>query len=63
VLSFDDGPDPDYTPRILEVLRRYGVPATFFMIGSQIAEYPGVVRQVDESGDEIGIHTFTHPDR
>ncbi|BCY13479.1 bi-functional transferase/deacetylase [Actinoplanes sp. L3-i22] len=62
VLTFDDGPDPEYTPEILRVLAKYDVPATFFMIGSQIAEYPDVVREVAESGNEIGIHTFTHPE-
>ncbi|MFI1994990.1 bifunctional polysaccharide deacetylase/glycosyltransferase family 2 protein [Actinoplanes sp. NPDC020271] len=62
VLTFDDGPNPDYTPEILEVLQKYDVPATFFMIGSQIAEYPDVVKEVAESGNEIGIHTFTHPE-
>ncbi|GAA2709677.1 bifunctional polysaccharide deacetylase/glycosyltransferase family 2 protein [Actinoplanes palleronii] len=62
VLTFDDGPDPEYTPEILEVLAEYGVTGTFFMIGSQISEYPDLVRQVAEAGNEIGIHTYTHPE-
>ncbi|GAA1625837.1 bifunctional polysaccharide deacetylase/glycosyltransferase family 2 protein [Actinoplanes couchii] len=62
VLTFDDGPDPEYTPEILEVLAEYDVPATFFMIGSEIAKYPDLVQQVVDEGHEIGIHTFTHPE-
>ena len=62
VLTFDDGPDPQYTPEIVKVLAEYDVPATFFMIGSAISRYPDVVRQVSDAGHEIGIHTFTHPD-
>ncbi|WP_328466605.1 bifunctional polysaccharide deacetylase/glycosyltransferase family 2 protein [Actinoplanes sp. NBC_00393] len=62
VLTFDDGPDPEYTAEILEVLAEYDVPATFFMIGSEISKYPDLVRQVVDEGHEIGIHTFTHPE-
>ncbi|GIM98192.1 bifunctional polysaccharide deacetylase/glycosyltransferase family 2 protein [Paractinoplanes toevensis] len=62
VLTFDDGPDPKYTPEILKVLSEYDVPATFFMIGSEISRYPEIVREVHDAGHEIGIHTFTHPD-
>lgn len=59
-LTFDDGPDPTWTPQILAVLKRYRVPATFFEVGANIAKYPGIVRQVRDSGSEIGVHTFTH---
>ncbi|BBH64558.1 bi-functional transferase/deacetylase [Actinoplanes sp. OR16] len=62
VLTFDDGPDPEYTPEILDVLEEYGVPATFFMIGSEISRHPGLTEDVLDAGHEIGIHTFTHPD-
>jgi cellulose synthase/poly-beta-1,6-N-acetylglucosamine synthase-like glycosyltransferase/peptidoglycan/xylan/chitin deacetylase (PgdA/CDA1 family) len=62
VLTFDDGPSPKYTPEILDVLAKYDVPATFFMIGSEISRYPGLVEDVRQAGHEIGIHTFTHPD-
>jgi cellulose synthase/poly-beta-1,6-N-acetylglucosamine synthase-like glycosyltransferase/peptidoglycan/xylan/chitin deacetylase (PgdA/CDA1 family) len=62
VLTFDDGPSPKYTPEILDVLAKYDVPGTFFMIGSQISQYPDMVRKVKDAGHEIGIHTFTHPD-
>uniref|UniRef100_UPI0005F2AF6F glycosyltransferase n=1 Tax=Actinoplanes rectilineatus TaxID=113571 RepID=UPI0005F2AF6F len=62
VLTFDDGPSSEYTPEILEVLAEYQVPGVFFMIGSEIAKYPDLVRDVHDGGHEIGIHTFTHPD-
>jgi cellulose synthase/poly-beta-1,6-N-acetylglucosamine synthase-like glycosyltransferase/peptidoglycan/xylan/chitin deacetylase (PgdA/CDA1 family) len=61
-LTFDDGPSPQWTPRILAVLERDHVPATFFMIGSEVVRYPSVVRAVAAGGFEIGNHTFTHPD-
>jgi len=61
-LTFDDGPDPEWTPQILAVLDRYGVDGTFFEIGSNIVRYPDVVRQVVASGSEVGLHTFTHAD-
>jgi peptidoglycan/xylan/chitin deacetylase (PgdA/CDA1 family) len=59
-LTFDDGPDPTWTPRILAVLNQYHVPATFFEVSANIAKYPGIVRQIRASGSEIGLHTFTH---
>jgi cellulose synthase/poly-beta-1,6-N-acetylglucosamine synthase-like glycosyltransferase/peptidoglycan/xylan/chitin deacetylase (PgdA/CDA1 family) len=61
-LSFDDGPDPTWTPRILAVLARYHVPGTFFLVGGHVAQYPGLVRQEVAAGNEVGIHTFTHDD-
>jgi cellulose synthase/poly-beta-1,6-N-acetylglucosamine synthase-like glycosyltransferase/peptidoglycan/xylan/chitin deacetylase (PgdA/CDA1 family) len=59
-LSFDDGPDPRWTPRILAILRRERVPAAFFVIGSQAARHPEIVRSLSRGGYEIGNHTFTH---
>jgi cellulose synthase/poly-beta-1,6-N-acetylglucosamine synthase-like glycosyltransferase/peptidoglycan/xylan/chitin deacetylase (PgdA/CDA1 family) len=59
-LTFDDGPDPPWTSKIARILRADGVHATFFLIGSQVARYPGVVRELVRDGDEIGNHTFTH---
>jgi len=59
-LTFDDGPDPRWTPRVLDVLRREGVPGTFFMVGSQAARHPDLVRRVQREGNEIANHTFTH---
>jgi cellulose synthase/poly-beta-1,6-N-acetylglucosamine synthase-like glycosyltransferase/peptidoglycan/xylan/chitin deacetylase (PgdA/CDA1 family) len=61
-LTFDDGPDPTWTPKILAVLRKYHVRATFFMIGSEVARRPSLARQVAAEGNEIGAHTFTHPE-
>ncbi|HKN98308.1 MAG TPA: bifunctional polysaccharide deacetylase/glycosyltransferase family 2 protein, partial [Pseudonocardiaceae bacterium] len=61
-LTFDDGPDPTWTPRILAVLDRYHVHATFFVIGEQVVRHPELVREILAHGDEIGAHTFTHVD-
>ncbi|HEV7534985.1 MAG TPA: polysaccharide deacetylase family protein, partial [Acidimicrobiia bacterium] len=60
-LTFDDGPDPTWTPRILEVLRREHVPATFFVIGQQAERYPRLLREEIEDGHVIGDHTYSHP--
>jgi cellulose synthase/poly-beta-1,6-N-acetylglucosamine synthase-like glycosyltransferase/peptidoglycan/xylan/chitin deacetylase (PgdA/CDA1 family)/spore germination protein YaaH len=61
-LTFDDGPDPEWTPQILAILKAKHVPATFFMIGENMEANPGLVRKVLDAGNEIGNHTFTHPD-
>jgi cellulose synthase/poly-beta-1,6-N-acetylglucosamine synthase-like glycosyltransferase/peptidoglycan/xylan/chitin deacetylase (PgdA/CDA1 family) len=60
VLTFDDGPDPNWTPKIAAVLRRERVPATFFVVGSEVARHPDLVRRLVREGHEIGNHTFTH---
>ena len=60
-LTFDDGPDPTWTPRVLQVLERQHVPATFFMIGQEMVDHPELVRRVYADGFEIGNHSFTHP--
>ncbi|WP_433786183.1 bifunctional polysaccharide deacetylase/glycosyltransferase family 2 protein [Actinomycetospora sp. CA-101289] len=60
--TFDDGPDPVWTPQVLEVLRRHQVPATFFVVGSMAAQHPGLLREIRASGSAVGLHTFTHPD-
>lgn len=59
-LTFDDGPDPRWTPRVGRVLREAGVPGTFFVVGSQAARHPGIVRRLASDGNELGDHTFTH---
>ncbi len=60
-LSFDDGPDPKWTPRILDVLRGRGVKGTFMMIGAEAARNVGLMQRVVREGHEIGNHTYTHP--
>lgn len=60
-LTFDDGPHPKYTPRLLEVLERHGAKATFFMIGKNALAHPDLVRQVAAAGHVIGNHTYDHP--
>jgi peptidoglycan/xylan/chitin deacetylase (PgdA/CDA1 family) len=61
-LTFDDGPDPDWTPKILAVLAKYHVPATFFLVGGRVAQDPSLARAEVAAGNEVGIHTFTHDD-
>ncbi|MBW3626862.1 MAG: glycosyltransferase, partial [Actinobacteria bacterium] len=61
-LTFDDGPDPRWTPEVLDVLDRHGVKATFFVTGSRVAAHSGIVRRAVSEGHEIGSHTFTHAD-
>ncbi len=61
-LSFDDGPDPKWTPRILDVLKQKGVKGTFMMIGAEAQENIGLMQRVKREGHEIGNHTFFHPD-
>jgi len=60
-LTFDDGPDPRYTPRILDILRRAGVHATFCMVGTQARAHPDLVRAVRDAGHTICDHTEHHP--
>lgn len=60
-LTFDDGPNPKWTPRLLEVLDRHGVKATFFMVGQAAEQQPELVRQVAAAGHLVGIHSWTHP--
>lgn len=61
-LTFDDGPDPRWTPRVLDVLRRHGAHATFFVVGARAAGHPGLVRRAVREGNEVGSHTYTHID-
>jgi peptidoglycan-N-acetylglucosamine deacetylase len=60
-LTFDDGPDPAYTPQILDILREKNVKATFFIIGANAEAHPGLVQRIVAEGHEVGNHTFTHP--
>jgi cellulose synthase/poly-beta-1,6-N-acetylglucosamine synthase-like glycosyltransferase/peptidoglycan/xylan/chitin deacetylase (PgdA/CDA1 family)/spore germination protein YaaH len=60
--TFDDGPDPEWTPKILDILKKYNVKGTFFMIGEVAQDNIGLIKRVYREGHEIGNHTFTHPD-
>ncbi len=60
-LSFDDGPDPEWTPQILDVLKAKHVPATFFVVGENAMPHPFLLNRIVDEGSEIGNHSFTHP--
>jgi len=60
-LTFDDGPDPRYTPRILTILKKYKAPAVFFVTGMNALKYPNLVLDEYRSGFVIGNHSFSHP--
>lgn len=59
-LTFDDGPHPLNTPRLLDVLKREGVPGTFFLIGKNVEQHPQIVRRIVDEGHVIAHHTFSH---
>ena len=60
-LTFDDGPDPQWTPQILDILKAKHVPATFFVIGGNVEANPDLVQRILAEGHELGNHTYTHP--
>lgn len=60
-LTFDDGPDPIYTPEVLKILEQYKVRATFFVVGENVEANPGIVRKAIQAGHEIENHTYSHP--
>jgi peptidoglycan/xylan/chitin deacetylase (PgdA/CDA1 family) len=60
-LTIDDGPDPVYTPQILEMFSAYGVRATFFVVGNCAEQYPDIVRRIADEGHEVGNHSYSHP--
>ncbi|MGE5543111.1 MAG: polysaccharide deacetylase family protein, partial [Bacillota bacterium] len=60
-LTFDDGPDNQYTPQILDILAQKGVKATFFLIGKRVSELPEVTKRIVSEGHDVGNHTFSHP--
>lgn len=59
-LTFDDGPDPQQTIEILEILKQYDVKATFFAVGEKIAKYPEIAKKIVTEGHELGNHTYHH---
>src|SRR5437762_222550 len=60
-LTFDDGPDPRWTPKILDILKAANVKAAFFLVGVNAEHHPGLVRRIVDEGHEIGNHTYYHP--
>jgi peptidoglycan/xylan/chitin deacetylase (PgdA/CDA1 family) len=60
-MTFDDGPHPKNTPRLLDMLRQRNIPATFYVIGKSVNSYPEITRRIVAEGHEIGNHTYTHP--
>ncbi|MGP4008840.1 glycosyltransferase [Streptomyces sp. 4N124] len=62
VLTFDDGPDPVWTPRVLDVLKEHHAHAVFFVTGTMTSRYPDLVKRMVDEGHEVGLHTFNHPD-
>lgn len=59
-ITFDDGPSREFTPSVLDILREYNVPATFFLVGVHVERYPDIARRIAEEGHEIGNHTHRH---
>jgi len=59
-LTFDDGPHPEYTPQVLELLEQFNAKATFFCIGKHMESYPGLVQKIIDAGHTIGNHTYSH---
>jgi peptidoglycan-N-acetylglucosamine deacetylase len=59
-LTFDDGPHPDGTPAVLEALAAAGAPATFFLVGEQVEQRPGLAAQIADRGHEVGLHCYHH---
>ncbi|MGW7084054.1 glycosyltransferase [Streptomyces sp. NPDC054871] len=62
VLTFDDGPDPEWTPKVLDVLKKHEAHGVFFVTGTMASRYPDLVERMVDEGHEVGLHTFNHPD-
>lgn len=60
-LTFDDGPDPVYTPQILDVLKEHNAKATFFLVGKHVEKYPDIAKRIANEGHDIGNHSYSHP--
>ncbi|WP_066260383.1 polysaccharide deacetylase family protein [Neobacillus drentensis] len=59
-LTFDDGPNPEYTPQLLDLLQKYGVKASFFVVGSKVKANPAIIKRMSQEGHTIGIHHYDH---
>ena len=62
VLTFDDGPDAEYTSKVLDILAQYGAKATFFEVGQNVRKHPELTKRIHESGHSVQNHTWTHAD-
>ena len=62
VLTFDDGPDPEWTPKVLDKLKKHHAHGVFFVTGTMASRYPDLVKRMVDEGHEVGLHTFNHPD-
>jgi peptidoglycan/xylan/chitin deacetylase (PgdA/CDA1 family) len=62
VLTFDDGPDASYTPKVLDILAKYDAKATFFEIGKNVTKHPELTKRIQAAGHSVQNHTWTHPD-
>lgn len=60
LLTFDDGPNPQYTPQLLDLLKQYDVKAIFFLVAQKAEQYPDIVKRIQREGHVIGIHHYTH---
>jgi peptidoglycan/xylan/chitin deacetylase (PgdA/CDA1 family) len=61
-LTFDDGPDPQFTPAVLDVLAEHRLRATFFVVGRRVRRHPAIVERIADEGHVLGSHSFSHPD-
>ena len=61
-LTFDDGPNPIYTPKILDILKEYNIKATFFLIGKNVEAFPEIAKRIAQENHSIGNHTYSHPE-
>ncbi len=61
ILTFDDGPNPDFTPQILDTLKKTGTPATFYVLGNNVLQHPDLIKRMSQEGHELGSHSFSHP--
>jgi peptidoglycan/xylan/chitin deacetylase (PgdA/CDA1 family) len=59
-LTFDDGPDPEYTPQLLDLLKHYNIKATFFVLGAKAEQYPDLIVRMHKEGHLIGVHNYVH---
>ncbi|WP_237448993.1 polysaccharide deacetylase family protein [Paenibacillus sp. OT2-17] len=59
-LTFDDGPDPEFTPLLLDLLKKYNIKGTFFVLGRKAEKYPDLIQRMHNEGHLVGIHNYVH---